>query len=190
MKSWSEKLFMTINEHVGDRKWLDKLMVFCAHDLIYLLIFLSFMWATTVLSQGDEGLKLFLKLLLTAGAFGFIFSWTIALISPRKRPMEEYEDIKNLLKPAGTWKTFPSDHTIGAFTISIITAIMGAPVWFILLLVIMSILVGVGRVYVGVHYPKDILGGVIIAVVFSFSSTYLLSQITQPIYSIFKQLFI
>jgi undecaprenyl-diphosphatase len=189
MKSWSEKLFFKINEHIGDHKWLDKLMVFCAHDLVYILVFLAFMWATTTLTHGEE-LKQFIKLIMTAGAFSFLFSWSIALISPKKRPMDEYPEIENLLKPAGTWKTFPSDHTIGSFTISLITAIMGAPAWFVIVLVGLSLMIGFGRVYVGVHYPKDILGGIVIAVIFALPSPWLLANITQPVYNLFKQLFL
>ena len=190
MKSWSEKLFLKINKNAGNRGWLDRFMRFCAHDLIYILAFVAFMWATTVLSGGDNGFKKFVKLLMTAGFFSFAFSWGVALISPHKRPVKEMEDVNQLMKPLGTWKSFPSDHTIGAFTIALVAALMGAPIWFYSILLFMALIIGIGRVYVGVHYPRDIIGGIVVALVFSYSSFWLLENITQPVYDLVKQLFL
>lgn len=190
MKSWSKKLFLKINKNIGNRGWVDRFMRFCAHDLIYILVFFAFMWATTVLSGGDEGFKKFVKLLMTAGFFGFAFSWGVALISPHKRPVDDMEDVTQLMKPLGAWKSFPSDHTIASFTVSLVSALMGAPAWFYSILLLMALAIGTGRVYVGVHYPRDILGGIVVALVFSYSSFWLLENITQPVYNLANQLFL
>ncbi|PSO44058.1 MAG: hypothetical protein BRC22_02985 [Parcubacteria group bacterium QH_9_35_7] len=188
---WSEHLFLKINRQIGQKEWLDKLMMFCAHNLLFILVFLAFLWATTVLAESRvEKLNRFFKLLLTAGAFSYLFSWTWAFIFPQKRPSNKYPEIKQLLNPLSNWKTFPSDHTIAAFVVTLVVVLMGGPIWFGALLLILALLVGVGRVYVGVHYPQDILGGIIVASVFVLTSPWLLDNITQPIYSLFKQLFL
>jgi undecaprenyl-diphosphatase len=188
---WSENLFLKINKQIGQKEWLDKLMLFCAHNLLFILVFLAFLWATTVLAEsGVEKLNRFFKLLLTAGAFSYLFSWTWAFIFPQKRPSKKYPEMKQLLNPLSTWKTFPSDHTIAAFVVTLVVVLMGGPIWFGILLLILALLVGVGRVYVGVHYPQDIFGGIMVAAVFVLTSPWLLDNITQPIYSLFKQLFL
>lgn len=66
-----------------------------------------------------------------------------------------------------TWKAFPSDHTI-TVTIPIVLAVQFfAPVWFVAVLVIAGLMVGIGRIYVGVHYPRDIIGGAVIGALFT-----------------------
>ncbi|MFB6182288.1 MAG: phosphatase PAP2 family protein [Candidatus Magasanikbacteria bacterium] len=189
--NWSEDLFLKINDKIGEKEWLDKIMMFCAHNLLFVLVFLAFLWATTVLAEsGVDNLKRFFKIILTAGAFAYLFSWAWAFISPKNRPSEKYPEIKQLLNPLSTWKTFPSDHTIAAFIIMLSTVLMGAPLWFGFILLLFALLVGAGRVYVGVHYPKDVLGGILVAAFFVLISPWLLDNITQPIYKVFKQLFL
>lgn len=190
-QSWSERLFFRINKQVGTRPLLDRFMTFCADDLIFFLFFASFLWATTGLFDSDpRELNTYLKLLMTAGAFGFATSWTIGILFPHARPFTEHPRVKKLLRPLGTWKSFPSDHTIASFTVAWITWIMGAPVWYAFGLVVMAFAVAFGRVYVGVHYPRDIVGGIIVATFFSWASLWLLNAVTQPLYDLIRVFFV
>ena len=117
--------------------------------------------------------------------------WIIAFISPRTRPIVQFPNSKELIIPLSTWKSFPSDHTIAAFTIVGVTWIIGgAPIWFLVVLFLLASWVATGRVYAGVHYPNDILGGLLIAILFSLTAPWLLVHITQPLYHIFNLLFI
>lgn len=166
-------------------------MTFCAHDLLYIFAFVVFMWGTTALFHLDpERFNQFIKLLMTAGAFGITTSWLIGYVYPHTRPIREYPQVKQLLKPFGTWKSFPSDHTIGSFTLAIITWLVGAPMWFGIAGLCTAFLISISRVYVGVHYPRDVVGGIAIASIFSFSSFWLLENITQPLYDVFEMLFL
>jgi len=64
--------------------------------------------------------------------------------------------------------SFPSDHTTFIFSIAIVllfnksTRVIGA------VLCLLSIVSGLSRVFVGVHYPLDILGAVLVAIFSSF----------------------
>ncbi|MFZ9887252.1 MAG: phosphatase PAP2 family protein [Myxococcota bacterium] len=58
--------------------------------------------------------------------------------------------------------SFPSGHTAAAFALAI--SMFGAIPSAAPLLVLMAILVGWGRMYLGVHYPVDVLGGVFVGV--------------------------
>lgn len=182
--SWSEHLFLSINTQIGRHPWLDRFMQFGAHDALYILAFIAILWATGVLfPQSPSDLEEYLKLLITAGTFGFILSWIIAFLAPHTRPIIQFPFIKELITPLGIWKTFPSDHTIAAFTIVGITWIMGevSPL-FIFFLGILASWIAISRVYVGVHYPSDIIGGILVAILFSLTAPWLLILVTEPLY--------
>lgn len=189
--SWSYDLFYTINKHIGDRPWVDKFMRFCAHDLLYIMGFIALAWATTGLyDESPVALNNYLQLLMTAGAFGLGTSWAIGLVWPHPRPIRENPKTKQLIEPLGTWKSFPSDHTIASFTLALVTIYVGAPLLITIPLSVAAVFVSSGRVWVGVHYPRDVLGGVVIGLFFSLTSFWLLANITGPLYAYLSTLFL
>lgn len=65
-------------------------------------------------------------------------------------------------------RSFPSGHTTGAFEIALSLALClrsdGKKGWSVLP-VIVAVLTGLSRIYLMVHYPTDVLGGVIAGVI-------------------------
>jgi len=60
-------------------------------------------------------------------------------------------------------RSFPSGHTSQAFFMATLLAShFQAGTWVALLLYIMALLVGITRMYVGAHYPRDVLAGAIL----------------------------
>ena len=58
---------------------------------------------------------------------------------------------------------FPSDHSLISFAFASIVFLFNKKLGFVLFL--LSFLVGLSRVYVGVHYPIDILGSFLICII-------------------------
>jgi undecaprenyl-diphosphatase len=79
-----------------------------------------------------------------------------------ERPSQRFAFPKPLLHTARD-PSFPSGHTATSFAAATVLtsfAPRAAPLWFLLALAI-----GFSRIYVGVHYPLDIVGGAVLGVV-------------------------
>jgi membrane-associated phospholipid phosphatase len=60
-------------------------------------------------------------------------------------------------------RSFPSGHTSQAFfTATMMAPYFHASVWVVFLLYAIALLVGITRMYVGAHYPRDVLAGAIL----------------------------
>ncbi|MCB0832248.1 MAG: phosphatase PAP2 family protein [Bacteroidetes bacterium] len=79
----------------------------------------------------------------------------------RKRPFETLEGIRFLIQPPDKF-SFPSGHTAAAFVFATLVGTF-YPVVFIPLVAFAS-LVGFSRIYLGVHYPGDVLAGSVLGI--------------------------
>ena len=78
-----------------------------------------------------------------------------------ERPSSRYAEPKPLVA-APHDHTFPSGHAATSFAAATILAAARprwGPLWFLL-----ALAVGFSRVYVGVHYPLDIVGGAVLGI--------------------------
>lgn len=70
--------------------------------------------------------------------------------------------------------SFPSGHTLAAFTSAVIILLYNKKLGIIPL--ILAILMAFSRLYFYVHYPTDILGGIFLGIIFAFSSKWIVNK--------------
>lgn len=91
-------------------------------------------------------------------------------LSRRRRPFHRYPGIKNLVVPPDLY-SFPSGHTAAA-TVAIFVFSVQLPLLFPFF-VIFAALVGLSRVYLGVHYPTDVLFGFVLGLISVWSGNWI-----------------
>lgn len=96
---------------------------------------------------------------LTAMFFGLLCTnLTIKNLVARPRPWTQVAGLVPLVMESSF--SFPSGHTTAAFAFA--GAMLSAPLkvkWGRAAAVVLAVCMGLSRMYVGVHYPTDVLGG-------------------------------
>ncbi|PIR74995.1 MAG: hypothetical protein CO030_00905 [Candidatus Magasanikbacteria bacterium CG_4_9_14_0_2_um_filter_42_11] len=161
---WTASLFLKINTLVGKWPVLDRAAIFFAHYALWIcaIILLYTWWGYGIIVP-------LVAEFLVMSAVAFSFSYMVALWTSRPRPILQFPNTKVLIRTMGTWKSFPSDHAISAVLLAYAGWIT-FPGLIGMLFVIVSILIACSRVWVGVHYPRDILGGGAVGILVIFAS--------------------
>ena len=83
----------------------------------------------------------------------------------RVRPCNVLTDVITPVGCAGGF-SFPSNHALNNFAAAVfLLRLFPAYKWIFL---VMAILVSISRIYVGVHYPSDVIGGALIGATFGY----------------------
>ena len=89
----------------------------------------------------------------------------------RPRPYQVLQDVWLTGKPLDYF-SFPSGHTLHAVIFTFMTLAYYPSL--AVLVIPFSIMVGLSRVVLGLHYPSDVLAGAMIGIVMSLTSMYIM----------------
>jgi len=162
------QFFTVLNSLSGRWHWLDLCAIVCAKYLIFVIFGTAIGWWISLHKTKSsaawplEGKKKWLIFghLSLATIFSFLLNQQAALIHFRERPFLQ-TGTHRLVNPLSE-KSFPSDHAAVAFAIAVAIFFYNKSLGVFLLL--LGILIGLGRIYTGVHYPLDILGGAVVGI--------------------------
>lgn len=93
-----------------------------------------------------------------------ILTNSLKVIIGRPRPYVTNDDVEKLGWPTNPYQSFPSGHTVTAFSFSTAIFLHVKRGWLRAILIIFSILIGISRIYCGVHYPTDVIFGALIGI--------------------------
>lgn len=161
---WSENLFLKINGLLGKNRWLDS---FGRAGAEWAIVAMGAWYITACfLVFGETGQIVFcVGILAILILVGWVINIILWLFKKEVRPHLRFPESKYLFWPASSWKSFPSDHAMCAFIIFFCALFLSLPgAWALLILALWVIF---GRVYAGVHYPHDVLGGAMVATAIS-----------------------
>jgi len=144
--------FNLIHGLSGRKKWLDFWGIFCAKYLGYVLAVI--LCAAAFMAKNAV---IFIMPILSGCFSRFVINELIYFFYKRKRPAQTMP-IKSLVK-IPRYPAFPSGHASFFFALSF--ALLPFNFNLAVIFIIASFLISFGRIFVGVHWPADILGGII-----------------------------
>ncbi|EIV6184435.1 undecaprenyl-diphosphate phosphatase [Klebsiella aerogenes] len=146
-------LFALINATPSSSWWAIEVATFIAKDLIIivpLVVVALWLW-------GPNQRQLVFKVML-ALALSLSISWVIGHLFPHDRPFVDGVGYNFLHHAADD--SFPSDHGTVIFTFAL-AFLFWHRVWSGALLLVIASAIAWSRVYLGVHWPLDMLGGLL-----------------------------
>jgi undecaprenyl-diphosphatase len=168
---FDQNLFFTIN-HGLSNSFFDWLMPALRNRFFWTPLYL-FIIIFSIRNYGKQGWIMILFLGLTFGCTDFISSSLIKPTVQRLRPCNDPEiksDVKNLID-CGSGYSFPSSHASNHFGLAVFLIVMFFSKWKLILPIglLWAASISFAQVYVGVHYPVDILAGAILGGMIGFS---------------------
>ncbi len=163
LDSWDVAIFRAI-QHGLRHPWLDPVMLWLTDPgpLKYPLLALI---ALLFLLRGKRGAIGLLILSLTIAAGDQLSSHIMKPLFKRPRPAVELQDVRALFGIRSS-KSFPSTHATNFFAAApVVSAVFPEVTVFAY---VYATAVGLSRIYVGDHYPFDVLGGAALGLFLGF----------------------
>lgn len=150
---------------------LFQLITILGEQTIIVVIMVSIYWSYD---------KVLGEYIVYSSLTGVLVNNSIKDIFKMQRPIGE-DGIRSLRVETATGYSFPSGHTQQATTFYGTLFMYTKKKWLYILSIIVITLVGFSRMYLGVHYPKDVLFGVIFGVLTIIITNYLFKRINNKL---------
>ncbi len=165
--------FRLINDLAGHNVWLDRFMIFAADKMGYFLIA-----SIIVLFWKKDYFKKIIFVSLGSALIGrLVFVGLIRYLFYSPRPFLILENVNRLVNEVME-SSFPSGHTTFYFALAMGVYLYNKKSGLIYL--ILAGFLGLARIFVGVHWPLDILVGAVLGIF----TAYIIERFVVPKLSI------
>jgi undecaprenyl-diphosphatase len=188
MTSIDADLVIWLNGFSGNAKAFDDLMRIAASDYLMPLVFSLAMlglWFSGTSPAQRVKYQLTMLMGISALSIANVVVWLFNITLDRPRPFVEHGDQLNLLFYPPTDPSFPANPVAVGFAAA--TAAWTINRKFGLWLYAAATLFGFSRLYAGVFYPTDIIGGAIVGIAIYGFTTYL-RRFLEPLITGFVRL--
>ncbi len=155
-------VFYFINKDFSD-SFFDPIML-CLSSVYFWSGILVFVLIWGVFSHGYRFLKIPLILCLLMGITDLVNFRIIKLNVKRYRPCHEISNSRLVVESCGGDFGFPSNHAANGMALAVGVGLFYRRKKLGLLFGFFAFFIGYSRVYVGVHYPLDVLCGFLVGV--------------------------
>lgn len=173
-----QKLFLLLNSLTGKSRILDLLMIFLAEYLGYLLFFLVLYLIFSKSTEGKNRYQRFLYTALTLILSRGLFTEIIRFFYYRPRPFLVL-NIQPLFNH-DVASALPSSHAAIYFALAFSVFYFVDRPWG-WKLIAAALAMGFARVVSGVHWPLDILAGILVAFISVWLVRYLFRRVEERI---------
>lgn len=176
------ELFRMFNDLGKEVMFLNPIMIFFAKYMKYFLLFGIIMYWFTRKREN--------RIMIISSMFAFVvaevFGAIAGAIHSNNQPFAELSNVNQLIGHAID-NSFPSDHAIEFFSICITFLLFKKNLRYVWLAI--AILVSISRVWVGVHYPADILVGAILGIIGAALCYWIIPQLNviKKLLAIYEQ---
>ena len=166
IKNLDKEILLCINSH--HNSFFDSLMWFASDKTSWIPLYV-FLCILIILKFKKSAWLLFLLIIPLIVASDMLTSEILKPLTGRLRPSYQ-PGLENLLHYVNNYRgglySFPSSHAANTFALITYLCLITAKKikWFLYILVPFAVLVSYSRIYLGVHYPSDVLVGAIIGV--------------------------
>lgn len=186
MEQLNHLLFTWINATPNSPKWLLDVALFLANDMILIvpaLIIGLWLWGNhrQIALQRELVTKITIALL-----FAMSCAKTLSDLFPHARPFMEGFGYNFLHHSPDS--SFPSDHGTAIFTFAL-AFLFWHRLWSGALLLAVASGIAWSRVYVGVHWPLDMLGGLLVGMLGCLFSQLLWNLFGEQISAVLDRLY-
>jgi undecaprenyl-diphosphatase len=159
------RVYHSINDFVWRHHWLGSLFKAIETYGTILIAVAAFALWFFARPGGDRKWKLAAGSALGAAALGIVINRIIAALYHRDRPFIAHPSA-HVFGPHKTDPSMPSDHATAALAIAVAVLLIDTGVGLVFLA--LAVLIAIGRVIIGEHYPGDVLVSSVVALVAAF----------------------